>query len=392
MQTKLNRNRKLGESWLSAYRKYIVKQESPDIFHFWVAVSLIAVAMKRNVFIDRKAYQIYPNQYIFLVSESALCKKSTAMNIGLKLLHNIDTITIVHGKATTEGLIDIMKRASADPSGMIKPDGSLLVHADELTSLFGKASYVTDVITFLTSTYTADAYLDFATRGRGIEKVRNPCPSILTGTTPGQMGDVFPSVVLSSGFMGRILLIWGNAHLRVAGPELKREMEDALIHDLGCIAQLCGEMKMTEAARKFFVTWYDSLEIPIQPELHSFFQRKHDHVLKTAMVISAAESDEMILTLEHLNSAIAAIEFVEESIPDAIASIGATIQSIVSDQIYNVIRLSAPNAISHSNVLRRVYRRLTYGAQEFQQIIDSLKQADKIKEVASERGVHYSVK
>lgn len=391
MQIQPRRNRVLGESWLTAYRKYIIKQEAPDIFHFWVAISLIATALKRNVYIDRDAYQVYPNQYIFLVAKSGLCKKSAAMDIGLDLIRKIENITVVHGRATVEGLIELMKRASPDPKGVIKPDGSMLLHADELAYLFGKASYITDLITFLTAAYSSKANLDFLTRKKGLEKVRNPCPTILAGTTPEQMGDIFPSLVLSSGFMARILLIWGEEVKRIAKPSLRKEMEDALINDLGCIAQLCGEMMMTEEADNYFNDWYDALIPPGLSELIAFFQRKHDHVLKTAIVISAAESDEMKVTLKHLLAAIAAVEYVEERIPDAIASIGATIQSSIADQIVNVLRLRDPVPVSHSVVLRRVYRRLTYGAQEFKQIIDSLKESDRIKEIADAKGVFYKL-
>ncbi|HDY89369.1 MAG TPA: DUF3987 domain-containing protein [bacterium] len=391
MQTKLKRNRKLGESWLSAYRHYIIKQESPDIFHFWIAMSMVAASLKRNVFVDRNAYQVYPNQYIFLVAESALCKKSAAMDIGIDLIQKIEDITVVHGRATVEGLIDLMNKAAPDPTGTIKPDGSILVHADELAYLFGKASYITDLITFFTAAYTSRARLDFLTRKTKLVKVRNPCPSILAGTTPGQMGDIFPSLTLSSGFMGRVLLIWGSSVKRVAEPALRREMEDALIHDLGCISQLCGEIKMTEEAKTYFNSWYEALKPPDMQELLPFFQRKHDHALKAAICISVAESDKMVITLDHLNAAISAIEYVEARIPDAIASIGATIQSTIGDQIVNIIRSKAPSSISHSMVLRRIYKRLNYGAQEFQQIIESLKQAEKIKEVASERGIFYTL-
>jgi len=395
MQTKSPRDpprkRILGESWLTAYRRYIIKQEAPDIFHFWVGMTLISTALKRNVFIDRNAYQVYPNQYVFLVAKSGLCKKSSAMEIGLELIRKIEDITVIHGRATVEGLIDIMNKASADPNGVIKPDGSILLHADELAYLFGKASYITDLITFLTAAYTSKASLDFLTRNKGLAKVRNPCPTILAGTTPEQMGEIFPSIVLSSGFFARILLVWGSEVKRVAKPQIDKTMEDALVHDLGCIAQMCGEMKMLPDTDDYFNKWYDAMTPPDKPEMISFFQRRHDHVLKAAMAISASESSEMIITMNHLSAAIAAIEYVEERIPEAMKNIGATVASAIGDHIVNIIKLFDPNPVKHSVVMRRVYRRLTYGAQEFQQIIDTLKQAERIVESADGKGVTYKL-
>ena len=79
-------SRVLKEGWLQAYRRYVFKQESPDLFHFWTAMTMISSALRRHVWIDRKAYTIFPNLYVFLVEESAAARKSTAMELGLSLL------------------------------------------------------------------------------------------------------------------------------------------------------------------------------------------------------------------------------------------------------------------------------------------------------------------
>lgn len=392
MQTKQPRTRILKKSWLASYRDYIIKQESPDLFHFWVGATLIAAAMRRNVYVDRGAYCVYPNQYAFLVAKSGRCKKSAAMEIGLELIRNIDSIHVVHGRATVEGLIDTMDRACVDPSGVVKPDGSVFLHADELAYLFGKASYIQDLLTFLTAAYTSKANLDFLTRGKGLAKVRNPCPTILTGTTPEQMGDIFPSMVLTGGFMARVLLIYGERGDRVAEPSLNRDMEDALINDLGCISQMCGEMIMKEEARLYFNEWYENLPDVDRIELESFYERKHDHVLKTAMVLSASESDEMTMTLDHLQMAIMAIDNIEARRIDALESIGATAQSTLADKVLAYIRLHYPKSISHSVLMRKVYKNLTYGAKEFNEIIEMLKEQNLIKDGASEKGIHYVLK
>ena len=199
--------RNLSEGWLQTYRKYIYQQEAPDSFHFWIGMSVISATLRRNVWIDRKAYQIYPNLYVFLVAESAACRKSVAMELGLDLLSTNEDIRIIHERTTLEGLLDVMKRVEITPDKKIKPDGSVVLHADELSNLFGKATYITDLVSFLTAAYTAKAKLDFYTRNKGIARVRNPCPVVLAGTTPEQLGEIFPVMTLSSGFMGRVILI-----------------------------------------------------------------------------------------------------------------------------------------------------------------------------------------
>lgn len=386
------RERQLNESWLTAYRRYIVKQESPDIFHFWVGMQMISAALKRNIYIDRDAYKVYPNQYVFLVADSGLCKKSTAMEIGLDLVKKIEGIDVVHGRMSVEGLIDYMDKASIGANGKVRPDGSVLIHADELAYLFGKASYITDLVTFFTAAYTSKAQLDFLTRNKGFCKVRNPCPSIITGTTPEQIGDIFPSLTLVSGFMARVLMIYGEAGARVAKPKLNRDLEDILIHDLGCISEMFGEIKLTEEVDQAFDTWYESMASPPVPELSSFYERKHDHVLKASLVISVAESDKMIIDMSHFTKAINVIEYIEKRIPRAISYIGSTVQGSIIDLMLGIIRTTHPRPMSRSVLLRRIYRRLTGGAKEFQEIIDNLIEQEKIDYEASPQGIFYTIK
>jgi len=383
--------RKLSGSWMIAYRDYILKQESPSIFHFWISSQMIAAALRRNVWIDRGAYKIYPNQYIILIGLSGAARKSVAMEIGLDLISEVEDIMILHERMTVEGLIDRLQRVVIMPDGRVLPDGSVLIHADELSNLFGKASYITDLMSFLTAAYTSKAKLDFLTRSRSLCSVRNPCISLLAGTTPEQMSEIFPSMALTSGMLGRIVIVAGSKGQRVAKPKLDEKMRSPLIHDLSAISKLYGEMKVTKEADKAFDEWYEQINPNPPSELISFYERKHDHVLKLAMIISVAESDELVLTTDHLKSAIAAVEMAEEGMPEALSYIGASIQSNLADRVFSVIKSYHPAPVSHSVVLRRVYRRIQSGA-EFRDTIETLKDSNRIEVTASQRGIYYTVK
>ena len=99
----------------------------------------------------------------------------------------------------------------------------------------------------------------------------------------------------------------------------------------------------------------------------------------------------MIIEKHHLLGAISAIEHLEETIPSAIAHVGATQQSNTADMIEAIVMSVAPERMSHSVLLRRVYKRLSGGASEFETIIKGLKDADRIKEVPTERGIYYEL-
>ena len=383
--------RKLPGSWMISYRDYIVKQESPAIFHFWVSSQIVSSALRRNIWIDRGAYTVYPNQYVILIAMSGAARKSVAMEIGLDLLNEIKDTMVLHERMTVEGLIDEAQRTLLLPNGKIVPDGSVLIHADELSNLFGKASYITDLMSFLTAGYTSKTKLDFLTRSKKLCRLRNACIGLLAGTTPDQMCEIFPTMTMTSGLLGRIMLVSGYKGTKYPKPELNKSMRGPLIEDLQDISTMYGEMKLTKEADTFFDSWY--MTIPDDPpqELASFYERKHDHVLKLAMLISAAESSVLSITKAHLESAITAIDYAEQFIPEALAYIGASMQSSVVDLVFSIIRKSHPERMQHSVLLRKVYRRIK-NKSDFGDIIEILHESGRINIEVSRAGRSYGVK
>ena len=109
------------------------------------------------------------------------------------------------------------------------------------------------------------------------------------------------------------------------------------------------------------------------------------------MLLSISESDELLIRKHHLISALSAIKHVEEKIPTAIAHVGATEHSNTADMIVSIITSITPEPMSRSVLLRRVYRRLSGGAPEFQTIIDDLKESHRIYEEADKKGIFYSI-
>lgn len=385
--------RMLEKGWLQTYRKYIVKHEAPDIFHFWVGLSLIATSLKRHVWIDRDAYKIYPNLYLFLIEESAVSRKSAAMNIGIGLLRENKNVKTLHGRATMEGLLKFLDRSEtvADTS-VVRPDGSVLLHADELAYLFGKSSYLADLETFFTTCYTSDPIVEFLTKTAGHAKVKNPCPSILAGSTPEQMASIFPVMSLASGFLGRVIMVSGKRLKKVSSPKLDKNLEEILINDLNHISTLEGEVKLSDECNKEFDRWYnEDLGDPPSKDLAPFYQRKHDHVLKVAMHLSISESDSKIIDLRHFKIAVDQIENVEASLADATSYIGASEQSLLADVIISIVKKHYPVPVSHSLLMSRLYRKIGSGPA-FNDLMEGLTECGKLSYAkATSKGMYYTI-
>ena len=97
--------------WLKAYMKYTSASESPDAFHFWTGVGMIAGALRRRVWIDMRYFQWTPNFYIILVGPPGIASKSTTIRIGTALLEKVDGIRFGPQSMTWQSLTQSMEEA-----------------------------------------------------------------------------------------------------------------------------------------------------------------------------------------------------------------------------------------------------------------------------------------
>ena len=102
---------RIHPNWLEAYYHYTSQSESPDLFHFWTAVSTIAGALRRQVWIDERFFHWTPNFYIIMVGPAGVVSKSTSARIGMKLLSQVEGITFGPKSMTWQGLTVALSEA-----------------------------------------------------------------------------------------------------------------------------------------------------------------------------------------------------------------------------------------------------------------------------------------
>ena len=99
-------------NWIDDYLNYTSSQESPELFHRWCAVSVIASVLNRRVWLDRRDsrgivyFTCYPGQLsVCLVAGAGRCKKSTAVGIA-KSFDKAAGVQLFDGKITPERLLN----------------------------------------------------------------------------------------------------------------------------------------------------------------------------------------------------------------------------------------------------------------------------------------------
>jgi len=361
----------LDESFLKLYLKYTSKQESPEDFHLWVGMTMVAAALGRKCFIKRGYYNLFPNLFTILVAGSARCRKSTAINIGVDLLKGVPSTRVIGGKITPERFIEEIKPLD----GGSPPN--VLVHSGELSVFLTKQQYGEPLIHILTDMYDCPKEWTYKTKNKGQVILNDLFLCIIAATTPDGVAQGIPPSALLEGFASRVLFVYqSDTPRRYAIPELSQEDEDlrlelcALMTKIG---ELEGEFTLTDGAKAWYINWYNTMEPPADKRLEGMWGRRHDHVLRIAMVLAGAHLSKEI-DEGFLDGAVRAVETVEMNAPFAFAEIGGDQQTNYLSRAATLIMRA--KRISHSEVLRKLY---PCRADQFKVISETLIESGLIK-------------
>ena len=371
-----------SDDFFSVYRKYTSGQESPQDFHFWTAAGIIAGVVGRSVLLNRGYYTLYPNHYIVLVSGSALCRKSTALGIGVRILKDAlgklrgeaGTIitglpTILSSKMTPEALCRALSRKGidsldghTDESAIEGTSRPVVLYSSELGVFMSKSSQMSGLVDLLIDFYDCPDEWEYITKTQGTDLVHNVYTTLLAATTPNWIADNVTSSVFNQGLVGRTIFVYADKpNLRVGHPVYTKQeayYKDVLADHLVSLADLGGTFVEDNEARQVFDDWYNAREEPEDTNDGSsgFFGREHDHVLKLAMIFSLARRRTLVIHKEDILDSI-------QKIAEVRLSHGQIFREVVYErEIFEVKYVEGiiqeVGEISHSKLLKKVYKKM----------------------------------
>lgn len=361
--------------WISVYLDYTAEQESPDRIHFWTALGVISASLRRNVWIDRGTYNLWPNMYICIVANSAKVRKSIAMGMGVSiLLEALPNLEFIEDKMSPEGLVKHLNRpviTGAGSAATIGADSTIFIYEDELASLFGyDKSMASRMSILLTKTYGCPPTYMHTTLSGGQIKIYNPCFTILAATAPEGLSTIPADA--AGGFLGRVVMVASGARRKTLAWSKKGDPLDRqrLIDDLIEIEKLKGQVAITPGARNFFTLWYErQSKISFKESwLEAFHERCHDTAMKVAILLSVARSDSLIVNEAHIE---AATKLIEEIIPD-LKAVGVWL----SAKDYNQTRAKVMNILDKLKTVARsdIMRSIGVSAREMDDVEKSLEE------------------
>ena len=406
-QTTTALKERVAGNWIQSYLKCTEGQESPTLFHLWVAISTIGSCLRRNVFLDMNFFKIYPNFYTILVSPSGSCRKGIAIGIGEYFLQHVDGIKIFRTKLTPEALLHFLEAEAQLVTDETEKEGEEeekeeeekekkekeektekkkkkstkyntitagLIVAPELSTMLGSSSYADDLKILLTDLYDNKDRDGYTTKSGGRVELFNVNVNFLGGSNPTWLAKSFSEDSFGGGFMGRSIFVYQEVgREKIPWPEKTEEvllLEKLLIIDLQHLSRLRGRFSVTQKARDFYSDWYKGLKFESETRMSGYYERKHIHVLKLSMILSVAEDDELVIDIRHCKAAILLLDQLEAWMPDAFAYIGATMEAQVEQKVIAFL-LERGGYAKSAQVLRHV-RKSIKGKREFDAIIDTL--------------------
>jgi hypothetical protein len=331
--------------WIEGYLEYNKDSEPPESFLVWSAVSAIAAALQRKTYFQLGQLTFYPNLYIILCSPPGQARKGTAMKPAGQLLNELQ-IPMSAESITRARLINRLKECTdviTHEEGTIEEHCSITIFSKEFTVFLGQDN--AQLMADLTDWFDCHNEWSYETKTSGMDRLRGVYVNLIGATTPDLIQSSLPLDAIGGGLTSRMLIIYEQwARFKsipiFALTEEGQGVYQNLLHDLHQILMLRGQFKMTKETLEIYYDWYlnQPERCPFNTQRFSgYWSRRQTHLIKLMMIISAAKSNDLILTLEDFNSAKSLLTKAERKMEQAFSGVGRDRSARIIPQIIKYI-------------------------------------------------------
>ena len=351
-------------NWITSYLEYTAGTEAPRMMHFYVGAAVLAGVMRKRLWVDMVRFKWIANFYIILVAPPGIISKTTTMDYGMDLLKAVPGIRFGPDVITWQALVSKFAESleEFEYDGMYYPQSALNLASGELGNLIDPSDK--NMVNLYITLWDGRASLEKETKTSGNDAVNSPWINMVGCTTPAWIADNFPATMIGGGFTSRCIFVFGDKKENlIAWPDehVRKDhaaLRAALIADLEYIGtNLAGPIELVPEAREWGRKWYERLWTEVAPsasgdQLQGYLARKQGHLVKLAMVLSVAESDDLKITARHLQLAEAMLNEAEKTSSHVFAKIGRSEAANHLDELADFIKRYSP--VPYAATLRHV--------------------------------------
>lgn len=289
-------------NWITRVTEANSENEAPEKFFYWSAMAAISAVVRKNVYLDRFYYKLYPNIYVFIIAQSGM-KKGIPINLAKTLVTKANATRVISGRNSMPHIIkDLGKAESIEGGGIIKDAHGFLV-TGELASFLVKDPDALNVLTDLHNTHEHEERWKNSLKGTGIDILKSPCLTLLGASNEDLLGDVITQKDITGGFIARTFMVMtadrGILNSLVERPTKVVNTDDLSLY-LKDLVNIKGEFQWTLESKKMYKDWYHDIMSTTTKDPTNTLNRIGDKALKAAMLISLGESKDLILEARHI--------------------------------------------------------------------------------------------
>lgn len=357
-------------SWLYDYVFYGSCSESPLAYSVFAGLVLIGATIGRRLWFDMGIFKVYPPMGVIILGPSGV-KKTTAADIGVRILNDMSICSIYAEKITPEALV----MAFAD-------NAQGLIYAPEASVLMGKQKYNEGLIPLITRLMDCPNSITPTTIARGVTTIKDVACSVLVCSTTDWFIRNTPEDTFRGGFIPRFLLVHQTVSPRdIAIPEPPNTLED-ISKTLPLLRKLEGMMFFCPPARTLFLEWYSLNKVKASSASHALIEgyllRKPVHIIRLAMSVHASTHDSLEICESCLKLAFDLLEWNESFLPSLLIELFKTPQGLEQTFVFDQIK-EAGGVISHTMLVRKTQHKLS--VSQMRSALSTLKESKHVEEV-----------
>lgn len=293
-------------NWLEELVSANEELEAPLNFYWWSGLAAIAACTAKNTWLDRFRYILYPNVYVAVVSAGSGLRKGITISAVKSLVEKANCTRIISGTNTIEGIIQELSSQKTTKDRVFDKAQALLLSA-EFENFIQKNDSALTLLTELQNTHENDEQYTKMLKS-GESTLKEPCISLLVASNQTLFDSVIKAKDIQGGFIARTFIVYASQrqciNALVDPPERKLDKE-WMVKRLQEISTLKGEFKWANReAKDIYKEWYHEISTRKVHDPSGTMERIGDQCLKVAMLYQLAQSNELLLTPEVIQTGI----------------------------------------------------------------------------------------
>ena len=366
--------------WIDVVVDTYAESEAPPKFFYWSAMAAISAVMKKQVFLERFQYILYPNIYVFLIAGSGM-KKGIPISVAKTLVKKAGESRIISGRNSMPAIIKELGKAKSLENGGIVKNAQAFLISGELAAFFVKDPDAMTILTDIYNTHEHGDYWENTLKGTGVDRLKEPCICLLGATNEEHFGSAVSDHDTKGGFIARTFIVLsierGKLNSLTKKPKIMPDTDYLALY-LKELAKLSGGFIYGPNADKTYDDWYYPFMQTIASDPTGTYNRLGDQVLKVAMLLALSECPQLVIKESHIIEAIRVCTECTNGMRQVTMGAGKSSLAGQTKLVMRELILAKNHILSRRELLQKYWGEFT--SFDLDRIVETLLSADCIEE------------